>query len=278
MDTTVLNFESFLLNDCYTVNYYVANADILVAGTGDNRTKKEVATMRKDFLQMVDKLENIFPFSYGTKATRLWLRSYTSANWFFGEDDKSFWSAQSVESNVNENRLNTNIEPYWIQFAHNGNNVTATNFWFTIAYHNMSDIVDLRQLQLARRAIVNEYPQFKIYGYHEYDVVCDSMYFIPIQLSQMTGTHFQPVNPQHLRPFRRCNIINGLYHIPVRTRRGRLDMGCTFAVLHLFGRNRWVSACRGMGILISHSSKMLIQPTYNCSACTGTAAPWSACC
>lgn len=177
------------MRDCYTQAYYLDNAEILFATANDThevaRSKK---AQRVQFMHMVRELETIDKYSYGPDSTRLWMRAYNMAN-FFDDDEYVFWSASGIQTNLNSKEQAMNIEPYWVTFAARTNTtpLSVSNFWFTIAYHNLYEFDDLRALLTLRRDIVKKYPQFQIAGYNEFDVIGDSQEFVASQLLQTAG-------------------------------------------------------------------------------------------
>ena len=180
--------EAFILNDCYTVAFHVATTSVLIPN-GTAIPSNISSIERGNFKQMVHELETIAWRSYGEAATRLWWRRYEDSVTFLYDPDVDPWSLQEVYKNVQENYIGMDIEPFWFRWISNENqtDVVGVHFWFTVAYHNMTNADDLHKLQLKRREIVDKYPQFQVEGFNDYDVLADSLAYVPVQLSQMTG-------------------------------------------------------------------------------------------
>jgi hypothetical protein len=189
MIRTVDTLEKFVMRDCYTQAYYLDNAEIMFATANDTvEVAKAKRAQRVQFMRMVRELETIDKYSYGPDSTRLWMRTYNTAN-FFNDDESTFWSAAGIQTNLFSKEQAINIEPYWVTFSPRTNTtpLSVSNFWFTISYHNLNEFDDLRLLLTIRRDLVKKYPQFKIAGYNEFDVVGDSQEFVASQLLQTAG-------------------------------------------------------------------------------------------
>jgi hypothetical protein len=156
-ETCVLR-ENMARKESFVVDFFVQNAIELFTHKNDSRqmrTNRE--KQRKIFADMIKELESIPQFSYGSKATQLWLRPYNGARVYMdsGNEDTYYLPTQ-IRKNIL--RLKT-IDVNSINFTRNQSTgeLEIREFWFCITYANMNVLENLSELQLARRAIVDRW-------------------------------------------------------------------------------------------------------------------------
>jgi hypothetical protein len=157
-ETCVLR-ENMARKESFVVDYFVQNAVELFTRKNDSRQMRAFRkNQRNKFADMIKELESIPQFSYGSKATQLWLRRYTGAQEYInGKDDEDTYY---LPSQIRENILYlNNVDANSINFTRNQttSELEIREFWFCITYANMNVLENLSELQLARRAIVDRW-------------------------------------------------------------------------------------------------------------------------
>ncbi|CAJ0605858.1 unnamed protein product [Cylicocyclus nassatus] len=147
--------QDFVLREAFVVNFAVQPMPDI-----------QNATIREKFEEMVDRLEHIPKYGGGPDNTILWIRDYSSAVAFWGEEE-DFWDPKTLLKNYRDYGME---DRFVISKRLKDGSEVIDGFYFIIAYKNMSTFTDVKKMMDQRRAIIDSYP-FHVLSHHPFEKV-----------------------------------------------------------------------------------------------------------
>ncbi|VDD92064.1 unnamed protein product [Enterobius vermicularis] len=166
--------QKFVLNESFVVNF----ALYPMPNFGD-------PFIRETFNKMITDLETIPKYSRGELGTNVWVREFTDAVTFWGEEG-DFWKQDELlkhfrEYGLDENSITTSLKA-------DGTEIIS-GFTWTIAYHNMQNFLEVQDLVELRRKVIANYSEFfQVSSHHPLEKVpTESAASAPANFLQTAG-------------------------------------------------------------------------------------------